>query len=30
MDEDTLTLMTCWPVGGNSHRGIVIATRVIE
>jgi len=30
MDEDTLTLMSCWPAGTNLKRIIVIATRVIE
>ncbi|HCC67735.1 TPA: hypothetical protein DEP90_00790, partial [Patescibacteria group bacterium] len=26
-DEDTLTLMTCWPLGMNYKRMIVIAVR---
>lgn len=30
MDEDTLTLMSCWPAGTDWKRIIVIATRVIE
>jgi len=30
MDQDTLTLMTCWPVGSNTRRGIVTAVRDIE
>lgn len=29
MDEDTLTLMSCWPAGTNWKRIIVIATRAI-
>ncbi len=30
MDEDTLTLMSCWPIGTNWKRAIVIATRATE
>ncbi len=30
MKEDTLTLMTCWPVGSNVKRAIVIAVRDLE
>lgn len=30
MEEDTLTLMTCWPVGSNVKRAIVIAVRDLE
>lgn len=30
MEQDTLTLMTCWPVGSNVKRAIVIAVRDIE
>ena len=29
MDEDTLTIMTCWPAGSDFKRVIVTATRVI-
>lgn len=28
LEEDTLTLMTCWPVGVDSKRAIVIAKRL--
>jgi len=30
MDEDTLTLMSCWPAGTDWKRIIVIATRAME
>ena len=30
MDQDTLTLMTCWPVGSNTKRAIVTAIRDLE
>ncbi|HQJ73937.1 MAG TPA: sortase, partial [Candidatus Dojkabacteria bacterium] len=30
MEQDTLTLMTCWPVGSNTRRGIVTAVRDME
>ena len=29
MEEDTLTLMTCWPVGSNTKRAIITAVRDI-
>lgn len=30
MQEDTLTLMTCWPAGSNTKRAIVTAIRDLE
>ncbi len=30
MDQDTLTLMTCWPIGSNTKRAIVVAIRDTE
>ncbi len=30
MEQDTLTLMTCWPVGSNTKRAIVVAIRDTE
>lgn len=30
MEQDTLTLMTCWPVGSNSKRAIITAIRETE
>jgi len=30
MEQDTLTLMTCWPVGSNTKRAIVTAIRDLE
>ncbi len=30
MDQDTLTLMTCWPAGSNTKRAIVTAIRDTE
>jgi len=30
MEQDTLTLMTCWPVGSNTKRAVVTAIRDLE